>query len=174
MNDQSTLVQVMAWCRQATSHYLSQFWPTSLLPYGLTRPQWVNSLAPWKYGHCHKLMSNLSYKGHQIPYLKCFSSCLAVIFMQSIEARCSVENEDVVGAAPTGDAPTTSLWSTILLPTKVWLILEVWRVTFKLILTHWGRVMHICVGDLNITGSDNGLSPGRRQTIMLEYCQLDL
>ena len=27
----------------------------------------------------------------------------------------------------TGDAPTTSEWSTILLPTKVWLILEVWR-----------------------------------------------
>ena len=35
---QSTLVQVMAWCRQATSHYLSQCWPRSLLPYGVTRP----------------------------------------------------------------------------------------------------------------------------------------
>ena len=33
-----------------------------------------------------------------------------------------VENEDVVGAAPTGDAPTTSELSTILLPTKVRLI----------------------------------------------------
>ena len=33
-------------------------------------------------------------------------------------------NEDVVGAAPTGDAPTTSEWSTILLHTKVRLILE--------------------------------------------------
>ena len=32
-NDQSTLVQVMAWCRQATNHYLSQCWPRSLLPY---------------------------------------------------------------------------------------------------------------------------------------------
>ena len=49
-----------------------------------------------------------------------------VVFAQSIEARCSVENEDVVGAAPTGDAPTTSEWSTILLP-KVQLILEVWQ-----------------------------------------------
>ena len=38
---------------------------------------------------------------------------------QSIEARGYVENEDVVGAAPTGDAPTTSEWSTIILPTKV-------------------------------------------------------
>ena len=32
----------MAWCRQATSHYLSQCWPTSPSPYGVTRPQWVN------------------------------------------------------------------------------------------------------------------------------------
>ena len=33
-------------------------------------------------------------------------------------------------------------------------------------LTHWGRVTHICVGKLTITGSDNGLSPGRRQAII--------
>ena len=40
-DDQSTLVQVMAWCRQATSHYLSQWWPRSLSPYVVTRPQWI-------------------------------------------------------------------------------------------------------------------------------------
>ena len=40
-DDQSTLVQVMAWCRQATSHYLSQCWPRSQSPYGVTRPQWL-------------------------------------------------------------------------------------------------------------------------------------
>ena len=40
-DDQSTLVQVMAWCRQATSHYLSPCWPRSLSPYGVTRPEWV-------------------------------------------------------------------------------------------------------------------------------------
>ena len=32
-------------------------------------------------------------------------------------------------------------------------------------LTHWGRVTHICVGNLTIIGSDDGLSPGRRQAI---------
>ena len=37
----STFVQVMAWCRQATSHYLNQWWPRSLSPYGFTRSQWV-------------------------------------------------------------------------------------------------------------------------------------
>ena len=34
------------------------------------------------------------------------------------------------------------------------------------VLTHWGRVTHICVGNLIIIGSDNGLSPGRRQAII--------
>ena len=33
-------------------------------------------------------------------------------------------------------------------------------------LTHWGRVTHICVGTLTIIGSDNGLSPERRQAII--------
>ena len=33
-------------------------------------------------------------------------------------------------------------------------------------LTHWGRVTHICVVKLTIIGSDNGLSPGRRQAII--------
>ena len=40
-DDKSTLVQVMAWCRQAPNHYLSQCWPRSMSPYGVIRPQWV-------------------------------------------------------------------------------------------------------------------------------------
>ena len=35
-----------------------------------------------------------------------------------------------------------------------------------LILTHWGRATHICIGKLTTIGSDNGLSPGRRQAII--------
>ena len=42
-DDKSTLVQVMAWCYQASSHYLNQCWPRSMSPYGVTKPQWVNS-----------------------------------------------------------------------------------------------------------------------------------
>ena len=38
----STLVQVMAWCRQATRHYLAECRPRFLSPYSATRPQWVN------------------------------------------------------------------------------------------------------------------------------------
>ena len=39
-DDKSTLVQVMAWCRQAPSHYLSQYWSGSMSPYGVIGLQW--------------------------------------------------------------------------------------------------------------------------------------
>ena len=41
-DDKSTYVQVMGWCRQATSHYPSQSWPRSMLPYGIISAQRVN------------------------------------------------------------------------------------------------------------------------------------
>ena len=34
------------------------------------------------------------------------------------------------------------------------------------VLTHWGRMTHICVCKLTIIGSDNGLAPGWRQAII--------
>ena len=37
---------------------------------------------------------------------------------------------------------------------------------FIFLLTHWGRVTHICVGNLTNIDSDNGLSPSRRQAII--------
>ena len=40
------------------------------------------------------------------------------------------------------------------------------KVLIWLLLTHWGRVTHICVSELTIIGPDNGLSPGRRQAII--------
>ena len=55
-DDKSTLVQVMDWCRQATSHYLSQWWPCSMSPYGVTRPQWVEaySVSPIYRGRVYR------------------------------------------------------------------------------------------------------------------------
>ena len=43
---------------------------------------------------------------------------------------------------------------------------DTWKYTFIFIFTHWGRMTHICVGNLIIIGSDNALSPGRRQAII--------
>ena len=76
-DDQSTSVQVMAWCRQATSHYLRQCWPRSMSPYGVTRLQCVKRndefsllmlqgkilVTPWKTQH---ILSVEMYKGQHI------------------------------------------------------------------------------------------------------------
>ena len=43
---------------------------------------------------------------------------------------------------------------------------RVCRRSASVLLTHWGRVTHICVSKLTTVGSDNSLSPGRRQTII--------
>ena len=40
-DDKSTLVQIMAWCRQATHHYLNQCWPMYVVLRCVIRPQWV-------------------------------------------------------------------------------------------------------------------------------------
>ena len=67
-DDKSTLDQVMAWCRQATSYYLSQCWPRSMLLFGDTRSQHIqlpaDALAPVSPGH------------QQQPYLQCETGSL--------------------------------------------------------------------------------------------------
>ena len=77
---------------------------------------------------------------HPIIKLKYFSSCVAVVFAQSIDTRYWVENEDVVGAALTGDAATTSEGSTILLVAKVRLKLEVWQYIYH---TYERNLFHV-------------------------------
>ena len=85
---QSTLAQVMAWCHQASSHYLTQCWPRSMTPYGDTWPWCVNKKLFAFMGfnlnvscalvtHPHKISSNscMSYYGawHVTP-LPCWPS----------------------------------------------------------------------------------------------------
>ena len=41
-------------------------------------------------------------------------------------------------------------------------------------LTHWYRVTHTCVNDITSIGSDNGLSPGRRQAIIKTNAEISL
>ena len=54
-DDKSTLVQVMAWCCQVTSHILSQCWPRCMSPNGVTRPQWLK----FRIGsNCQLIISN--------------------------------------------------------------------------------------------------------------------
>ena len=63
----------------------------------------------------------------QSPNINVSRLVLQLSLPNLLKPWCQVENEDVVGAAPRGDAPTTSEWSTILLPTKARLILETLR-----------------------------------------------
>ena len=62
-------------------------------------------------------------------------------------------------------AKQTILLQTLSYGNKVTVMSIIWRGEICQ-LTHWGRVTHICVSDLTSIGSDNGLSPGRRQAII--------
>ena len=47
------------------------------------------------------------------------------------------------------------------------LAMELLQARFKpLMLTHQGRVTHVCISKVTTIASDNGLSPGRRQAII--------
>ena len=81
-HDRSTLVQVMARCHLAPSHYLSQCWPRSLARYGITRPQCIN--------HCLELGHVRSWNNgkHSIHvfcsiYLMCKSSLMHILYPSS-------------------------------------------------------------------------------------------
>ena len=78
-----------------------------------------------------KMKGSHSRAADRCPFVHRHSLSQVTSFMQlgmlcqSTEALCSVKNEDVVEAAPTGDAPTTSELSTISMPIKVPLMIEV-------------------------------------------------
>ena len=52
------LVQVMAWCPQATSYYLGQYWPRSLASYAVTKLQWLKLCL---FTHFSKYIYSVSY-----------------------------------------------------------------------------------------------------------------
>ena len=133
-DDQSTLVQVMAWCRQAPSHYLSQCWPSrarSPTPYVVTRPQWIKLLGN----------SNQWYPRIQSQYVS-----------THLESATSAQ---VIRKRLIGNSQVKC--------NLIFMFVDV--VDSILLLTHWGRVTHICISDLTIIGSNNGLSPEQRQGI---------
>ena len=83
---------------------------------------------------------------------------------------------DVVHVAPASWWPSTKLWQAICghsddqdsrLESPNMGGTGIWRVKIVILpLTYWGQVTHICVSKLTTIGSDNGLSPGRRQIII--------
>ena len=57
--DKSTLVQVMTWCRQAASHYLSQYLPSSMTPYIASLGH--NELR-WKHNRWYVAYSQINFR----------------------------------------------------------------------------------------------------------------
>ena len=60
----------------------------------------------------------------------------------------------------------TSMYCLVMCFIPVTHIAVICKNEWKTCLTHWGRVTHICVSKLTNIGSNNGLSPGRRQAII--------
>ena len=92
------------------------------------------------------------------------SSCLDFLSLQT----CNDQFNDTPGSLIGKICVTIGAWSLVgavgyLLALKLifWL-----HQSYMQTLTHWGRVKHICVGKLTTIGSNNGLSPGRRQVII--------
>ena len=70
----STLIQVMAWCCQATSYCLSQCWPISMLSYGISRPQGVKI----KFNDFHSKVKHLIEVHLKMPSPQKTSLCTGV------------------------------------------------------------------------------------------------
>ena len=150
----------MAWCREATSHYLNPCWPRSMSPYGVTRPQWVNLFWPhdviWHQWRHMASRNNIgsgkgwftaSNKPIPQPMLTNNHWGLVAFTWGQFHRKCS----------------------------RHLFLLWVWKLLIKIIVTFPGGqwvnlsppsiciyapVIQVCIG------SDNGLSPIRRQAII--------
>ena len=60
-DDKPTLAQVWAWCHQATSHYLNQWWPSSLTYIGGIRGRWAKKRRH-SQGHCVSFGAIIIYR----------------------------------------------------------------------------------------------------------------
>ena len=63
-----TAIHIMDWC-QTKSHYLNQYWPRSVAPYGITAPQWGGCI-----GHILQIKINLEFVIEIAVFLLPFSS----------------------------------------------------------------------------------------------------
>ena len=85
----STSVQVIDWCHQATSHYLSQFWPKSMSPCGITGPQWVCMCKCFLPNNC--LWSCLGYIQYKKRSSKIMNMMKKIWYMKIFQSLWSYE-----------------------------------------------------------------------------------
>ena len=101
----SILVQVMASCHQATSHYLNQCWLRSILPYDITWPHWVNEL------HFPQTVRHKTYsKSHFYSCQHWFQNNSTIcIFIVELDMSTELHHVMCVNHWPTLLKPLTSL-----------------------------------------------------------------
>ena len=77
-NKKSTLVQVMAWCCQAPSHYLSQCWCRFMSTFGMNKLQWVHSFKQkgWHLGDSTFKLYSLEWQHSQNIIKLCFKGLI--------------------------------------------------------------------------------------------------
>ena len=80
IHDQSTLVHVMTWCRQAASHYLSRCWPRPLSPYSVTRPQCVNVKTNYSKDVMLSLSLSIQRVAQEKDSIQCINLYVASVF----------------------------------------------------------------------------------------------
>ena len=95
-NLELTLVEIMAWCRQATSHYLSQCWPRSMSPYGVTGHNELKHGGLYRMIILYKTFSNVFFfffdmMNFEWKFMKPIPGCLLIGKSASVQvmALCS-------------------------------------------------------------------------------------
>ena len=87
--------------------------------------------------------------------LPVLSSCVVEQFTTKLDCELPWPIKDLSWLAPVATKLMTG-----------YLELEDCTINVRRTRNQWDRVTHVCVGELTIIGSDNGLSPGRRQAII--------
>ena len=131
-DDYSTLVQVIDWCRKATSHHLNQCRPRSMTPKGITRPQWASHIShlpelPFsnsnsKYRKISNITRTLVRNIIRDHYIFIFDFTPGINWLG--KDNCKMRRE------------TFKLWD------LVWLRLEIWQYVMSVYLMH--KYLHRC------------------------------
>ena len=108
-DDKSTLVQVMAWCRQATGHYLSQCWPKSAHAYGVTRSQWVNwskqrNWRPWSVIQCGAVETRSTFSNMLTQNMHCSPDRViygCILWAHTLNLMCCMQYDVILDRAMT-------------------------------------------------------------------------
>ena len=101
-DEMSTLVQVMAWCCQATSHHLSQCWPRTMAPYRVTRPQRVMSI----------FQSNFNQNYENSISENVFKICCLQKLLRANQIDCLHKQRCLLGPCFVQSPVSHSLWAT--------------------------------------------------------------